>query len=293
MPYAPTDDGVKLYYEEAGSGTPVIFVHELAGDHRSWELQMRYFSRRYRCVVYNARGYPPSDVPASPAHYSQTHAADDIGAVLRHLGIARAHVVGLSMGSFATLHFGLSHPTLAYSLVLAGCGHGAEPSKSQTFRADCAASAALLETEGMAAFVRRYAVNPTRLRYRSKDPRGWQEFTDRLGDHSADGTAKTLRGVQMARPSLWDLVERMNRLEVPTLIVTGDEDDPCLEAGLLMKRAIATSGLVVIPQSGHTINLEEPDAFNRAVADFFHAVEQGRWDARDPGSMAGGLLGGR
>jgi pimeloyl-ACP methyl ester carboxylesterase len=252
---------------------------------------MRYFSRRYRCVAYNARGYPPSDVSEAPDRYSQALASDDIACVLRHLGIARAHVVGLSMGSFAALHFGLRHPEQAHSLVLAGCGHGAEPSKQDAFRADCAASAALLDAEGMAAFVRRYAVSPTRLRYRTKDPRGWQEFTERLAEHSALGTANTLRGVQMARPSLWDLVESMTRLALPTLIVTGDEDDPCLESGLLMKRAIAGSGLVVIPQSGHTINLEEPDAFNRALDDFFHALEAGRWDARDPRSMAGGLMG--
>jgi pimeloyl-ACP methyl ester carboxylesterase len=293
MPYAPADDGVKLYYEEAGRGPAVIFVHELAGDHRSWEPQMRELSRGYRCIAYNARGYPPSDVPPSAAQYSQARASDDIASVLRHLGIERAHVVGLSMGGFATLHFGLRHADMASSLVVAGCGHGAEPATREAFRADCATSAALIESEGMEPFAQRYAVSATRLRFRAKNPRAWQEFAERLAGHSPRGTANTLRGVQMARPSLWDLGAEMKRLVLPTLIVTGDEDDPCLEAGLLMKRAIARSGLVVIPQSGHTINLEEPELFNRTVADFLRTVEEGRWEPCDPNSTIGGLMGAR
>ena len=293
MPYAPADDDVKLYYEEAGQGPAVIFVHELAGDHRSWEPQIRELARGFRCIAYNARGYPPSDVPANPAQYSQARAADDIASVLRHLGIERAHVVGLSMGGFATLHFGLRHAESAKSLVVAGCGHGAEPATREAFRADCAASAARIESEGMGPFARRYGVSATRLRFRTKNPGAWQEFAERLAGHSPQGTANTLRGVQMARPSLWDLVADMERLAIPTLIVTGDEDDPCLEAGLLMKRAIARSGLVVFPQSGHTINLEEPELFNRMVADFLRGVEEGRWEARDPNSRIGGLMGAR
>ena len=111
MPLLNSDDGVKLYYEEAGAGIPLLFVHEFAGDHRSWEQQLRHFGRRYRAITYAARGYPPSDVPEDPASYSQNRAADDILAVLEHLDIQKAHVCGLSMGGFATLHFGLRHPS--------------------------------------------------------------------------------------------------------------------------------------------------------------------------------------
>ncbi|HEV7872820.1 MAG TPA: alpha/beta hydrolase, partial [Enterovirga sp.] len=136
MPHAVTDDGVRLYFEEAGSGTPVIFVHEFAGDHRSWEPQIRHFARRCRCIVYNARGYPPSDVPQSTSSYSQNRAADDIRSVLDHLKIDRAHVVGLSMGGFATLHFGFRHPDRALSLCVAGCGYGAEREEREKFRGE-------------------------------------------------------------------------------------------------------------------------------------------------------------
>ena len=111
MPTLRTDDGVSLYYEEAGSGTPIVFVHEFAGDHRSWEPQLRHFARTHRCIAYNARGYPPSDVPEGAERYQQARQRDDITAVLDALDIGQAHVVGCSMGAFAALHFGLQHGT--------------------------------------------------------------------------------------------------------------------------------------------------------------------------------------
>jgi len=290
MPYATTDDGVRLYYEEAGSGQPVVFVHEFAGDHRSWEPQLRFFSRHFRCVAFSARGYPPSDVPPAGG-YSQARARDDIIAILDHLRFDRAHVVGLSMGGFATLHVGIGHPRRARSLVVAGCGYGAEPDKKQKFIAECEAAAAAIERDTMTKAAERYAIGPTRVQFQNKDPRGWQEFAAQLREHSTEGAARTMRGVQMQRPSLWELVEDMKRIDVPTLIVTGDEDEPCLEPALLMKRAIPTAGLVVVPRAGHTLNLEEPDAFNRAVFEFLSAVELGRWTPRDPRSVASGILG--
>ena len=293
MPFAETDDGVKLHYEETGQGAPVIFVHEFAGDCRSWELQVRAFARRNRCITYNARGYPPSDVPEDGAMYSQARACADIKAVLDHLGIERAHVVGLSMGGFATLHFGLTHPGMALSLVVAGCGYGAEPDRRAKFRAEAAATADLIEAEGMEAFAAIYGAGPTRVQFQNKDPRGWAEFVRMLGEHSATGSALTMRGVQRERPSLWDLEDGLRALDVPTLILTGDEDEPCLLPGVFMKRAIRTAGLVVIPKAGHNVNQEDTAAFNRAVADFHAAVEAGRWEARDPRSVTESILGDR
>ena len=290
MPYATASDGVRLYYEEAGTGNTVIFVHELAGDYRSWEPQMRHFSRRYHCIAYNARGYPPSDVPAEVASYSQERARDDVIAVLDHLKADKAHVVGLSMGGFATLHVGLAYPERARSLVVAGCGYGAQPGDEEKFRTECEAAARSLETEGASAAAR-YGLGPTRIAFQVKDPRGWKEASDAFANSPLEGVARTLRGVQMRRPLLYQLVEPMRGLDVPTLVMTGDEDDPCLEAALLLKRNIARSGLVVLPRSGHAINLEEPDAFNEAVGQFLAAVEAGRWERRDPRSLARGILG--
>ncbi len=289
MPYANAD-GVKLYYEETGSGLPVIFVHEFAGDYRSWEPQVRFFSRRYRCVTYNARGYPPSDVPKEPSAYSQAIAADDIAHVLRHLKIAKAHVVGLSMGGFATLHFGLRHSEMARSLVVAGCGYGSVREQRAQFQADSEAVAQRFETLGTAEVAKTYAVGPYRVQFQAKDPRGWEEFARMLAEHSATGSAMTLRGVQKARPSLWELEGELRRMTVPTLIVTGDEDEPCLEPNLFLKRTIPTAGLWVVPKTGHTVNLEEPEPFNRSAQDFFNTVETGRWTMRDPRSIAASAL---
>ena len=287
MPHAPSPDGTRLYYEEAGTGHPVLFIHEFAGDLRSWEPQLGHFARRYRCIAYNARGYPPSDVPADAGAYSQAHAVADAIAVLDRLAVERAHIVGLSMGGFATLHFGLRHPARASALVVAGCGYGAPRDAHAGFRRETEAVAARLEREGAGPVGADYALGPTRVQFEAKDPRGWATFRDRLTDHSAQGTANTLRGVQSRRPSLYDLEEGLAALTVPTLLITGDEDEPCLDANLYLKRTIPAAGLLVLPKSGHTINLEEPDAFNRACASFFAQVENGRWQARDARSLGG------
>jgi len=281
MSYATTDDGVRLYVEETGSGAPIVLVHEFAGDHRSWEPQVRFLSRWFRCITFNARGYPPSDVPDDPTRYSQARARDDIRDVLAHFSIERAHVVGLSMGGFAALHFGMAYPSRARSLLIAACGYGADPARQTEFQAEMEATAKRIEQESMAEFAKSYALGPARVQLQNKDPRGWREFAAQLAGHSTQGSALTMRGVQKQRPSLWTLREAMRNMRVPTLIVAGDEDDPCLEPGLMMKRTITTAGLAVIPRSGHTINLEEPDEFNRIAYGFITAVETGRWSPRD------------
>lgn len=291
MPQLSTDDGVGLYYEETGSGTPIVFVHEFADDYRGYEGQLRYFGRRYRSIAFNARGYPPSDVPDAPERYSQDRARDDIRAVLDALAIEKAHIVGISMGGFATLHFGLAYPARALSLVVAGCGYGAEPGKRQQFHDETAKTIALIEGRGMGEASKTYAQGPSRVQLQNKDPRGWTEFAAHLAEHSTKGSALTMRGVQALRPSLWELTDAMRRLDVPTLIMTGDEDDPCLDPGLLMKRTIPSAALVVFPNTGHALNLEEPDLFNRSLDEFFHQVESGRWPRRDPRSVTGSILG--
>lgn len=289
MPSVTTDDGVRLHYEEVGSGPPMVFVHEFAGDARSWEPQLRFFGRRYRCVAYCARGYPPSDVPPE-GRYSQDRATDDLACVIRELGMAKAHVVGLSMGAFATLHLGLRYPDLARSLVAAGVGYGAAPDKRAQFREETDATIARIRAEGMDKMAGVYGRGPTRLVFEEKDPRGHAEFLAQLAEHSTEGSAGTMAGVQRERPSLFDLADGFRRMELPTLIVAGDEDDPTLEPGLFLKRTIPTSALLVMPKCGHTMNLEDPDAFNRAVLDFVTHVDAGTWRRRIPASLSGGII---
>ena len=277
MPRISTDDGVKLHYEEAGAGAPIVFVHEFAGDLRSWAPQFAHFSRRYRCIAYNARGYPPSEVPESFERYSQERARDDVLAVMDALRLQRAYVVGLSMGGFAALHFGIKYSARALGLVVAGCGYGAVPAQKEEFQRDARANAKLMLEEGMAKAAATYGHRPTRLQLKAKDPRGFEQFIGFFSEHSALGSANTMLGYQARRPSLYDLTAEMAAISAPLLVVAGDEDDATLEPGLLMKRIIPHAGLAVLPRSGHALNLAEPARFNRLVEDFFHQVEAGRW----------------
>ena len=291
MPPIVTDDGVTLHVEETGKGEPLLFIHEFAGDHRSWEPQVRFFSAAFRCVTYAARGYPPSDVPTDPAAYSQERAVADAITVLDGLGLTQAHVVGLSMGGFTALHLVLGHPDRVRSAVVAGAGYGAQPERADAFRAESMITAGAFATEGATKVAERYAVGPARVQFQNKNPRGWAEFAAALAGHSSLGSALTMRGVQAARPSLYALTGELARIRIPVLVLVGDEDEGCLEPALLLKRTIPTAGLAVLPRTGHTANLEEPDVFNHAVDRFLTAQARGAWRERDPRSLSASTTG--
>jgi len=285
MPYAITSDKVKLHYEEAGQGTPVLFVHEFAGDHRSWEPQMREFGKRYRAIAYAARGYTPSDVPADKNAYSYKHVMRDCVAVLDHLKIESAHIVGLSMGGYTTLQVALNHPDRVRSMTLAGTGSGSERWFTEEFHKSSQELALVFEREGSAAVAKTYGNGPSRVPFAIKDERGFAEFSSMLAEHDPQGSANTSRGFQGARPSLYDFESGIRALKIPALIVVGDEDERCIEPSLFLKHTLAASGLVMFPKTGHVVNLEEPDLFNQVVGEFLARVDAGRWPVRDPRSI--------
>ena len=286
MPFARTSDNVKLYYEEVGRGTPILFVHEFAGDHRSWEPQLREFGKCYRCITYAARGYKPSDIPADPAAYSYRHVMRDAIAVLDHLKIEQAHLIGLSMGGYTVLQVALNYPGRVHSVVLAGAGSGSERWYTEEFHKRSRDLAAQFEREGSAAVAQTYGRGPSRIPFELKDPRGFAEFTKQLAEHDAQGSAHMSRGFQGARPSLYDFETEIRKLTTPALIVVGDEDERCIEPGLFLKDAIPASGLAIFPKTGHAVNLEEPDLFNQVTGDFLSRVDGDRWLPRDPRSRA-------
>jgi len=290
MPYATTPDKVRLYYEEVGQktefGTPILFVHEFASDHRGWEPQMREFGKRYRCIAYSARGYAPSDVPVDPSVYTYQHVMRDAVAVLDHLKIDSAHFVGLSMGGYTSLQAALNHPKRVRSLVLAGTGSGSERWYRDDFHKHSRELGDQFERDGAARVAETYGMGPSRVPFLLKDPRGFAEFTARLAEHDAKGSALTSRGFQGARPSLYDFANDIRKLATPALIVVGDEDERCIEPSLFLKDTLPAAGLVVMPKSGHVVNLEEPDLFNAVVGDFLARVEAGRWGPRDPRTRA-------
>lgn len=288
---AVAPDGVSLYVESTGNGAPILFIHEFAGDHRSWEQQVRAFSRRYRCITYAARGYPPSGVPPEVSSYSQGHAVDDALSVLDALEVDTAHVVGLSMGGFCALHLALEHPERVMSATIGGVGYGAPPERREAFREECEAIAHAFETEGSVAVAERYALGPARVQFLNKDPRGHAEFARMLAEHSAAGAAGTMRGFQKDRPSLYDFRDKLAEMTVPLLIMVGDEDEGAIEPSIMLKRTIPSAGLVFFPRTGHTLNLEEPDLYNRTFSEFLAAVVSGPWDLRDPRSLQASTTG--
>ncbi len=284
MPHVAMADGIRLYYEEAGSGTPVVFIHEYAGDYRTWEPQLRYFSRAFRCITFSQRGYPPSDVPDEPAKYGQDIARNDVIALMDALKIEKAHVVGHSMGASTALHVGINYPERCLSVTAASCGYGSSPDPAfvEQGRAASRETAKMFETVDFQTAAAQYADGATRQTHKNKDPRGFAEFARMLADHSPVGHALTMRELQAKRPMLWEMETKLKAFAPPLLVVVGDEDDWCLDPSIFLKRTVPTAGLLVIPRSGHTITSEEPAAFNAALADLFAAAQAGSWLSHKP-----------
>ena len=268
-------NGVEIYYEVTGQGYPLIWSHEFGGSYDSWEAQVKFFSRRYQVITYAARGWPPSDVPEDPAAYTQDIVVNDLYLLMRHLNISEAHIGGLSMGGSVALNFGIAHPEMAKSLIVASAGSGS--TNRDTFLSTGQSMADRLLSEGMVPVAKDYGTTNIRVQLRRKDPMGFETFARLLSEHSATGSALTYQGFVMNRPTVFELEDKLKSLRVPTLIMIGDEDEPCIEPGIFMKRTIPISGLSCFPQSGHAINLEEPDLFNRTVLDFLTTVEAERW----------------
>jgi len=284
MAFATARDGIRLHYEETGKGTPLVFVHEFSGDSRSWEAQLRFFARRYRCIAFNARGYPPSDAPKARARYSWRIAVDDIADVLRHLGLRKAHVVGCSMGAYSALQFGIRYPAMALSVTALGAGAGSDPATRKAFLQTTEAHARLFETAGTAAALKQRGASAARIPQMVKDPRGFAEFRRIHESHSGTGLAGVLRGVQAKRPPVHDLEKALRGYRPPLFVMCGDEDDSSIGPALFIKRCCRNARLWICQASGHTLNTEEPDAFNRNLLDFLTLVDSGGWKPRDPRS---------
>jgi pimeloyl-ACP methyl ester carboxylesterase len=284
MPHITSQDGTRLYYEEAGRGLPVVFVHEYAADYRTWEPQMRHFARSHRCVTYSQRGYPPSDVPTEPDKYFQDKFRDDVIAVMDALKIEKAHVVGHSMGAATSLHVGIKYPQRCVSVTAIGCGYGSssDPKKVEESRAQSRENARMFASNTMEEGARRYLDGPTRQSQKHKDPRGYAHTVKLMSEHSPLGHSLTMANLQARRPTLHEMEADLKKFAPPLLVIVGDEDEWCLDASVYLRRTVPTAGLVVVPRTGHTITSEEPDKVNAALAEFFADAERGRWLAHKP-----------
>ncbi|MBM3343412.1 MAG: alpha/beta hydrolase [Betaproteobacteria bacterium] len=279
MPYIQSD-GARLYYEEAGRGIPIVFAHEFSGDLYSWEKQIQHFSRRYRCIAFNARGYPPSEVPSALSRYSHQLAVDDVAVVMRHCGVKQAHIIGCSMGSRTTLDFGLTYPRMALSLTMIGIGSGGDPRNAAQFARDAEKRARLYEEAGLAEVLKGLRQASNRIRLKTKNPRAWDDFARRFMQHSAQGCAHITRRVMAKRVSLFRMEKQLRALKVPSHVIVGDEDPGAIDAGLFMKKVSPAVRLSVVADTGHLVNLEEPDLMHRMTEDFFALVESAQWRAR-------------
>ena len=271
--------GYKLYFEDQGTGTPLLFLHEFGGDTRSWRQQIDHFSGDYRCLALSCRGYPPSEVPDCESAYGWQENIDDAMALLDHLALASAHVVGLSMGAYSGLKMAMKQPDRILSLVAASGGSGAFPPSRQNFIDSCLHLASVASNSpNMPAD--HMAYNPARVQLRQKNRAAWDEFYAQLNEHSGFGSGMTQKYVQAARPSLHDFGAELSALTTPVLLIVGDEDDACLDTNLWLKRAMPLAGLSVWPKSGHLLNLEDPARFNAEIAAFHRLIAGGSWPNR-------------
>lgn len=272
MPHAKAADGVSLYYETKGEGTPIVFVHELAGTCRSFDLQVSALEDRFRCIVFNARGYPPSDVPSAVKSYAQDIAAADIGAVLDAVGAADAHVMGVSMGAAAALQFALEHPSRVRSTILCSIGSGSDAEPDEYFAA-MEAMAARIEQNGLRQIRDDFTTAPTRLKVKEKNPAAFAKFLEELAGFSVPGLVNTIRGVQKRRPPLYAHKDRIAAMTIPTLVIQGGDDQRCEKPSRFLKETLTGARLEILPDTGHGLNIEEPDSVNRMVAAFIDEVE--------------------
>lgn len=271
MPMAAVN-GTTLHYETAGAGPALVLVHEFGGDLRVWEPQVRYFAKRYRVVTYNSRGYPPSAVPAHVQDYTPELVVEDLRRLLVHLSIDQAHLIGLSMGANVCLNLALQHPAMARSLVLAGCGSGTVD--REAFLSQFSRLADGLECRGLEAALERFSAPESRRQMREKNPTAHAAFLDRLKTLAPLGMANVIRGVLVPRKTVFDLESDLINLRVPTLIVVGDQDAWCVEPSLFMRKHLPQAGLLMLPWAGHATPAEDPETFNRHVAEFLDRVDQ-------------------
>jgi pimeloyl-ACP methyl ester carboxylesterase len=277
-------NGIEIFAEQTGEGQTLVFVHEFGGDIRSWQGQIDALSGRYRCVVYSARGYPPSAVPAKEDEYGWELAVHDLKGVLDCFRLDEVFLIGLSMGAYTSLMAALRYPGRIKGVVFASGGTGAHADTRHTFQSDARTLADLMlssDSTDHAAFLE----GATRIQLQNKNAQAWRHFANHFREHDAAAMAYTLRHVQAARPSLYEFEAELKALECPVMLVAGDEDDAVLEINLWLKRTMPYSALTVLPKTGHLLNLEEPARFNGLIEQFVGLVEAGNWPRRDQRSQ--------
>jgi pimeloyl-ACP methyl ester carboxylesterase len=231
-----------------------------------WDGQAAALAPRRRVVTYDARGHGLSDAPDEASAYSQPTSVEDLRGLLDHLGVRRAAVGGLSMGGNVALTFAMTYPERVTALVVADTGAGSDDPAA--WRAAAGAWADVLEGGGVEAFAEAALQNPLFARYAGRAPEAERFIRTCLMTHRARGLAHTAREVLAGRPSIYTLEARLRELRVPTLLIVGEHDEPCVTVHRFMAATIPGARSLVLPGVGHLTNLEAPAAFNAALRRF-------------------------
>lgn len=252
-------NGTRLYYEVAGSGSALVFLHAFGCDRRLWESQSTHFARRHRVVRYDARGYGRSDVPTG-APYAH---GEDLRALLDHLDIPDAVLCGCSMGGQNAIELVLRHPRRVRALVLVSAslqGFPFAPEIVELFGALSRTARTSGVEAARALFLASDVVGPAAdaIRPMLADYSGWHWLHDSPVD--------TLKPPMM---------ERLHEIFVPTLAITGERNPAALQAAFeYFVEHVPAARRLVLPGVGHFPNLEAPDELNARVEEFLHACDR-------------------
>ena len=270
MPYAEATDGLKLWFEDHGEGHPVIWLHEFGGEPASWDFQLAHFAKSYRCITYAARGFQPSETPQAMEMYGQHQATADVAAVLDHLKICQAHLVGTSMGSFTSLDFALEHPERVLSLTLVGNSSGPRTDEErERYRRDWVG----YEIREREKFGGRGAVgvlerDPAYHAFQKNLPSVWREYAKRLSAQSLTGSVNILKTLHWNRRSIWADEARLRATTCPVLLVHGDEDYYLVgETNHYLEQVTPGASRTLFESTGHLVNIERANHFNRLLDD--------------------------
>jgi proline iminopeptidase len=271
MPSARVN-GVSLFYEESGSGPPLLLIHAFPVGRGMWEPQVPFFGAHYRVVTYDCRGFGRSEAPTAPGAYSLPLSVGDARGLLAHVGALPAVVWGLSMGGSIALNLALTHPTSVRALVLCATGAGSEDPGA--FRARCVEYGEA-SSRGMDGFFERMMDWPVFADF-VKGPRESRVLREMVMAQPPHGIGLTALYTMAPRPPVYALEERLAGIRVPTLVVCGERDEACVESSRFLARAIPGARLWMMKGAGHFLNLEEPQLVNETVLAFLreHGVDQ-------------------
>ena len=257
-------NGTRLCHEVAGSGFPLVLVHGFTLDMRMWDDQFEAFAKDYRVVRYDVRGFGRSALPVSGESYSHI---DDLRALLEHLGIAEAYVLGLSMGGEIAIDFALACPHMTRALIPVDSGLGGYP-----LPPDVAASLESISTaarESGVEVAKRFWLDHPLFKPAFEKPDVASRLVRMVSDYSGWHWLNEDPVCDLDPPA----AQQLGSITMPTLAIVGERDLPgCHEIADIVEHNIADARKVILPSVGHMSNMEDPDGFNQMVRDFIESL---------------------